>query len=148
MGKKLNYRSTRSGWSNFFTLAGHFSKVFELVGLSRGILFHLESAFDYFYFVSKLWCPLKKKGLHLESALDYSYFVSKSWCPLKKKRSSLGISPRLFLFCHKVIVSSWNRSSIIPIFVPKSWCSLKKEFTWNRFQSTLDSVPLACHALI
>ena len=50
-----------SGWSNFSTLVGHFSKLFEFAGLSR-----LKIPI----FVPKLGCSLKKKkkkGLHLES---------------------------------------------------------------------------------
>ena len=49
----------RSGWSNFCTLVGHFSKLFEFAGLSR-----LKIPI----FVPKSGCSLKKKkGLHLES---------------------------------------------------------------------------------
>ena len=72
------------GWSKFFTLAGHFSKLFKLAGLSR-----LEIVPN--HGVSK-----KKKGLHLESVSNFLIFVSTSWCSLKKQ-FSLGISlnPRL-----------------------------------------------------
>ena len=50
----------RPGWSNFCTLVGHFSKLFEFAGLSR-----LKIPI----FVPKSGCSLKKKkkGLHLES---------------------------------------------------------------------------------
>ena len=42
----------RAGWSNFSTLVGHFSKLFEFAGLSR-----LKIPI----FVPKLGCSLKKK---------------------------------------------------------------------------------------
>ena len=59
---KVRQTSTMAGWSNFCTLVGHFSKLFEFAGLSR-----LKIPI----FVPKSECSLKKKkkkkGLHLES---------------------------------------------------------------------------------
>ena len=54
----MSLLSSKSGWSNFRTLVGHFSKLFEFAGLSR-----LKIPI----FVPKSGCSLKKKGLHLES---------------------------------------------------------------------------------
>ena len=57
--KQAFQRSPMTGWSNFCTLVGHFSKLFEFAGLSR-----LKIPI----FVPKSGCSLKKKkGLHLES---------------------------------------------------------------------------------
>ena len=74
---------SRSGWSNFCTLVGHFSKLFEFAGLSRlkTPIFVPKSEFS----------KKKKKGLHLESVCEIPIFVPKSGCSLKKKRSSIGI---------------------------------------------------------
>ena len=54
-----------SGWSNFFTFAGHFSNLFELAGLRR-----LE--------IVGIIVSSKKKGLHLESISDFPIFVPKT----------------------------------------------------------------------
>ena len=61
----------RTGWSNFCTLVGHFSKLFEFAGLSR-----LKIPI----FVPKSGCSLKKKkkGLHSESVCKFPVFVPKS----------------------------------------------------------------------
>ena len=61
--------SFKTGWSNFCTLVGHFSKLFEFAGLSR-----LKIPI----FVPKSGCSLKKKGLHLESVCKIPIFVPKS----------------------------------------------------------------------
>ena len=90
-----------SGWFNFCTLVGHFSKLFEFAGLNR-----LKT----FIFLLKSGCFLKKKGLHLESISEIRIFVPKSRCfPKKKKRSSLGIDFRNSYFHRKIIAFSKKR---------------------------------------
>ena len=79
-----------SGWSNFCTLVGHFSKLFEFAGLSR-----LKIPI----FVPKSGCSLKKKKRSLLGiGLQNSYFRSKIRCSLKKKKKK------------KKMVFTWNRS--------------------------------------
>ena len=69
---------SRSGWSNFSTLVGHFSKLFEFARLNR-----LKTLI----FVSKSGCSLKKKkGLQLESISEIPILLPKSGCSLKKKK--------------------------------------------------------------
>ena len=150
-----------AGWSNFCTLVGHFSKLFEFAGLSR-----LKIPI----FVPKSGCSLKKKKA-LGIGLQNSYFRSKIrvFSKKKKKRSSLGIGLQNSYFRSKIRVFSKKKKKglhlesvckipifvpksgfslkkkkkglhlesvcKIPIFVPKSGCSLKKKkkvFTWNR----------------
>ena len=59
------------GWSNFCTLVGHFSKLFEFAGLSR-----LKTLI--FVFSSQNHSVLQKKGLHLDSVSEIPIFVAKS----------------------------------------------------------------------
>ena len=81
---KVPLSSYNTGWSNFCTLVGHFSELFEFAGLSR-----LKTPI----FVPKSEFFKKKKGLHLESVYKIPIFVPKSGCSLKKKK-----------------VFNWNRS--------------------------------------
>ena len=109
-----------AGWSNFCTLVGHFSKLFEFAGLSRlktPILvpksgcslkkkrFSLGIGLQNFYFRPKIRVfSKKKKGLQLESISKILILVPKSGCSLKKKEKGLQLES-----VYKV-----------PIFVPKS----------------------------
>ena len=84
----------RAGWSNFCTLVGHFSKLFEFAGLSQ-----LKTLI----FVPKSGCSLKKKGLQLKSISKIPILVPKSGCSpkKKKKKSSIGINLRSSFFVPK-----------------------------------------------
>ena len=114
------------GWSNFCTLAGHFSKLFEFAGRNR-----LKPP----TFVPKSGCSLKKKGLHLESVSEILIFVPKSGCSLKKKKGlHLESVSEILIFVPKSGCSLKKKKGLhlesvseIPIFVPKSGCSLKKK---------------------
>ena len=84
-----------TGWSNFSTLVGHFSKLFEFAGLSR-----LKIPI----FVPKLGCSLKKKVFTWNRSLN-SYFRSKIRVFSKKKKwSSLGIGLQNSYFRSKIRV--------------------------------------------
>ena len=67
-----------TGWSNFCTLVGHFSKLFEFAGLSR-----LKTPI----FVPKSGCSLKKKKKRSSIGIDLqnSYFRPKIIAFFKKK---------------------------------------------------------------
>ena len=110
-----------SGWSNFCTLVGHFSKLFEFAGLSRlktpisvpksefskkkkrsSLGIGLQNS--YFRPKIRVFSKKKKKGLQLESISKIPILVPKSGCSLKKKeRSSIGIDLRSFYFRPKII---------------------------------------------
>ena len=85
-----------SGWSNFCTLVGHFSKLFEFAGLSR-----LKTPI----FVPNSRCSpkKKKKGLQLKSISKIPIFVPNSGCSLKKKKGLQLESIYEVLFRPKII---------------------------------------------
>ena len=94
--------SPKPRWSNFCTLVGHFSKLFEFAGLNR-----LKS----FIFVPNSECSLKKKkGLQLESISKIPIFVPKSGCSLKKRKK----------------VFNWNRSPKF-LFLSQNYSVLKQK---------------------
>ena len=66
-----------TGWSNFCTLVGHFSKLFELAGLSR-----LETPISQKHSVSP---PKKRSSLGI--GLRNTYFCSKNIAFSKKKKA-------------------------------------------------------------
>ena len=86
LNKNFNQRQyLRTGWSNFCTLVGHFSKLFEFSGLNRQ---------KTIIFVPNSGCsPKKQKRSSIGIDLRNSYFGPKSGCSLKKK------------------VFNWNRST-------------------------------------
>ena len=94
-----------SGWSNFWTLVGHFSKLFEFAGLNR-----LKTLI----FVPKSGCSLKKKRSSLGILIRNSYFRPEI------KVFSKNRSPK-FLF------SSQNHSVLqkkrLPLFVIDKTCA-------------------------
>ena len=106
-----NVQLFKAGWSNFCTLVGHFSKLFEFAGLSR-----LKIPI----FVPKSGCSLKKKKkvFTWNRSAKFLFSFQNQVFSKKKKRSSLGIG----------LQNSYFRSKIR--------CSLKKKkkkvFTWNR----------------
>ena len=123
--KKYSRNRVKTGWSNFGTLVGHFSKLLEFAGLSRlktpifvpksGCSLKkkrssLEIGLQNSYFRPKIRVFSKKKGLHLKSVCKIPILVRKSGCSLKKKRSSIGIDLR----------SSYFRPKIITFFKKKS----------------------------
>ena len=107
-----------SGWSNFCTPVGHFSKLFEFAGLNqlKTLIFDPNSG-----------CSLKKKGLQLESISEIPIFFQKSGCSLKKKkRSSIGIElrnsyfrPKIVAFSEKKVAAACNRQDFCKI-VPRA----------------------------
>ena len=98
----------KSGWSNFSTLVGHFSKLFEFAGLSR-----LKIPI----FVPKLGCSLKKKKRSsLGIGLSIPIFVPKSGCsPKKKKKKKVFTWNRSlkFLFWRKIIAFSKKKLRLL-----------------------------------
>ena len=108
-----------SGWSNFCTLVGHFSKLFKFASLNR-----LKTLI----FVLKSRCSLKKRS-SLEIDFRNSYFHPKIKAFSKKKKKKVFTWNRSMKF----LFSSQNQGlhlesiSEIPIFIPKSRCSLKKK---------------------
>ena len=117
-----------SGWSNFCSLVGRFSKLFEFAGLSR-----LKTPI----FVPKLIAfSKKKKGLHLKSISEILIFVLKvrAFPPSKKSLhlesvSTLDSLPsaRHALLCK--VVAACDRQDLCKI-VPRarSWTTLPSSF--------------------
>ena len=103
---KARFSLFKPGWSNFCTLVGHFSKLFEFAGLSR-----LKIPI----FVPKSGCSLKKKKRSsLGIGLQNSYFRSKIRCSLKKKKKvfTWNRSPK-FLFWRKIIAFSKKKLRLL-----------------------------------
>ena len=79
-----NFLYPKSGWSNFCTLVGHFSKLFEFAGLSR-----LKIPI----FVPKLGCSSKKKVFTWNQSAKFLFSFQNQVFSKKKKK-----------------VFTWNRS--------------------------------------
>ena len=114
-----------SGWSNFCTLVGHFSKLFEFVGLNW-----LKTLI----LVPNSGCSPKKK---------------------KKKKSSIGINlrnsyflPKIRVFSNQGVLQKKKKGlqleliSKIPIFIPKSGCSLRKNKTKGFQLESISEIPI------
>ena len=107
--------------SNFSTLVGHVSKLFEFAGLNR-----LKTLI----FVSKSGCSLKKKkSLQLELISEIPILVPKSGCSLKKKKLCNWNRSTKFLFSSqnhsvlqkKKVAAACNRQDLCKI-VPRAAC--------------------------
>ena len=130
----------KTGWSNFSTLVGHFSKLFEFAGLNRlkTLIFVPNSGcslkkkvFNWnrspkFLFSSQIRVFSKKKGLQLESISEIPVLVPNSGCSVKKKKSSIGIDlrnsyfrPKIIAFSKKKVAAACNRQDLCKI-VPQA----------------------------